>query len=120
MAFRFEELDIWKEAISYTNSIYSTTKKFPREEMFSLIDQLRRSSSSIAANIAEGSASSSKKDFCHYLDISLKSAYESISHLQVAKDQSYITEKQRVEYYDKVDKLVRKIRSFKKWLLQNP
>lgn len=69
--FRFEELEIWKSLIVYTKNIYLLTNTFPKQELFSLVDQLRRSSSSIAANIAEGSGSSSKKDFGHYLDIAI-------------------------------------------------
>ncbi|HVZ58153.1 MAG TPA: four helix bundle protein [Patescibacteria group bacterium] len=119
MAFRFEELEIWKLAICYTNSIYSICKRFPKEELFSLQDQLKRCSSSIAANIAEGSGASSTKDFCHYLDISTKSVYESVSHLFIAKQQGYITKDQLGELYEDADKLARKIRSFKASLLRN-
>jgi len=55
MAFRFEELEIWQLAITYTNRVYTTCKIFPKNELFSLQDQLKSSSTSIAANIAEGS-----------------------------------------------------------------
>ena len=120
MAFRFEELEIWQLAIEYVNDIYTICKKFPQEELFSLQDQLRRCSTSIAANIAEGSGSSSKKDFCHYLDISIKSVYESVSHLHIAKKQGYITASQQLKLYEDADKLSRKIRSFKAYLLKNP
>lgn len=106
---RFEHLAIWQEAVHYTNKVYQITKQFPRDELFALSDQLKRSSSSIPANIAEGSGSSSKKDFCHYLDISIKSVYETVSHLYIAQDQKYITEAQRFILYDKAEILVRKI-----------
>lgn len=117
--FRFEGLEIWKSAIIYTNHIYLVTKLFPREELFSLVDQLRRSASSIPANIAEGSGSSSKKDFCHYLDIAIKSTYETVSHIQLAKELGYITETQRNDLYKEADQLARKIRAFKKSLIVN-
>ncbi|HSX40850.1 MAG TPA: four helix bundle protein [Candidatus Saccharimonadales bacterium] len=116
MAFRFEHLTIWTDANAFIGKIYKTTKKFPREELFSLTDQLRRSSSSIAANIAEGSGSTSRKDFCHYLDIAIKSLYETVSHLSLAKDQNYITEENRVDLYHDAEILVKKIQSFKKTL----
>jgi len=116
MAFRFEELEIWQLAIAYTNSIYTICRTFPKNELFSLQDQLKRCATSIAANIAEGSGGSSKKDFSHYLDIAIKSAYESVSHLHVAKQQGYISEEQRIALYEDADKLVRKIRAFKNYL----
>ncbi len=110
--FRFEKLDIWNEAIRYASEIYSLTQKFPRHELFSLTDQLRRCSGSIAANIAEGSGSSSNRDFAHYLEISIKSTYESVSHLQIAKEQNYISEEERAFYYEKAELLARRIRAF--------
>jgi four helix bundle protein len=116
MAFRFETLDIWKDSNSFVNNIYQISKKFPREELFSLTDQLKRSAASVSANIAEGSGSSSKKDFSHYLDISIKSIYETISHLYLAKQQDYIPDKTRQDLYDEAEILVKKIQAFKKWL----
>lgn len=116
MAFRFEQLEIWKEANNYASTIYQITKNFPREELFSLTDQLKRSASSISANIAEGSGSDSKKDFRHYLDISIKSIYETVSHLNLAKDQGYISEKQRSELYLQAEVLTKRVQAFKKWL----
>jgi len=61
MAFRFEHLEIWTESIEYASEIYHLIKKFTREEIFALSDQLRRSSTSISTNIAEGAGSRSKK-----------------------------------------------------------
>lgn len=119
MGFRFEKLDIWNNAINYVNKIYSLTKNFPRDELFGLKDQLRRSASSISANIAEGSGSSSKRDFSHYLDISIKSIYETVSHLHIARSQNYIPENKRTELYNEAEVLVKRIQSFRKWLNAN-
>lgn len=116
MAFRFEGLDIWKDSNSYALKIYRITKKFPREEQFALVDQLRRSSSSISANIAEGSGSSSNKDFSHYLDIAIKSTYETVSHLHLAYQLGYISDTIRQDLYSEAEVLVKKIKNFKKWL----
>ena len=116
MAFRFEKLDIWTEAIGYARQIYDITKSFPRHEAFALADQLKRAASSISANIAEGSGSNSKKDFSHYLDISSKSLYETVSHLYLAKQQNYILEKDRVRLYNNAELLIKRIQAFKKWL----
>ena len=117
--FRFEDLTIWQESITYTNSIYSITKKFPHTEHFALTNQLRRSSSSIAANIAEGSGSTSKKDFSHYLEIAIKSLYETVSHLQIALEQRYIDESEKKKLYEDAELLARKLRSFRRTLIIN-
>lgn len=117
MAFRFEHLEIWKESIFYANEIYLVVKTFPREELFALSDQLRRSSSSVSTNIAEGAGSRSKKDFSHFLDIAIKSVYETVSLLYLATEQNYISNKKRLELYELADKLVRKIKSFQNRLI---
>ena len=114
--FKFETLDIWRESAAFAKEIYTLTKLFPRDELFSLSDQLKRSAVSVPANIAEGSGSSSRKDFSHYLDISIKSMYEVVSHLHIAYDQGYLTEDQRLKLYNEAEVLVRKIKSFKVWL----
>ena len=119
MAFRFEQLEIWKEANLLIEKIYKASKKFPRDELFGLTSQLRRSASSISANIAEGSGSESKKDFSHYLDIAIKSIYETVSHVYLAKEQKYISEESRKQFYEDAEVLVKRIQSFKKWLNRN-
>lgn len=119
MAFRFEHLEIWKSAVAFNLKIYTSTRLFPREELFSLTDQLKRASISISANIAEGSGSSSKKDFMHYLDIAIKSCYETVSHLFIARDQKYISKTVFEDLYKDAEMLSRKIRSFKISLLKN-
>lgn len=116
--FKFEQLEIWKDGIAFTKHIYLLTSKFPREELFGLRDQLRRSSSSVPANIAEGSGSSSKKDFAHYLDIAIKSIYETVSHIYVAEEQKYITKDERLIIYAEAEVLIKKIKSFRVWLLK--
>lgn len=119
MAFRFETLDIWKNAITFIKDIYLLTKSFPREELFSLVDQLRRAANSIAANIAEGCGSSSKKEFAHYLDIAIKSLYEAVSHLYVAKELEYISQKDYDRLYFTAENLSKRIRAFKSVILKN-
>lgn len=120
MAFRFEKLEIWSEAMLYTKHVYVISKLFPKEELFALVDQLKRSVSSIPANIAEGSGSSSKKEFLHHLDIAIKSLYETVSHLYLAKELGYISEKQRNELYLESEKLVKKIQNFRHYLINKP
>lgn len=119
MAFRFEHLNIWQNSIQFSSTIYKITKKFPRDEQFALVDQLRRAANSISANIAEGSGSSSKKDFSHYLDIAIKSAYEVVSHLYIAEQQGYINLETKNELYRETEILVKKIKAFRIWLVKS-
>ena len=55
MSFRFEKLKVWQEARIFANHIYATTRMFPKDERFGLIDQLRRAAVSVCLNITEGS-----------------------------------------------------------------
>lgn len=114
--FKFETLDIWRNSVIFAKKIYQVTHKFPQEELFGLISQLRRSVNSIAANIAEGSGSSSYKDYNHYLDIAIKSTYEVVSHLYIAKELGYISEDERIKFYNDAELLVKQIKAFKLWL----
>ena len=113
MAFRFESLDIWRLAIEYAEDCYNIARCFPREELFSLGDQLRRAAISISNNIAEGSGSSTNKNFCSFLDISIKSALETVNIIYFSERQHYIDETQKKRLYVKAEDLVKKIRAFK-------
>lgn len=113
-SFKFENLEIWKLACEFADEVYSLTKSFPKDERFSLTDQLNRSSSSIADNIAEGSGATTVKDFSNYLQTSVKSTYESVSQLYRAYRRGYITPEQRQYFYDKAGILVKRIVAFKK------
>ncbi|MCA9387040.1 four helix bundle protein [Candidatus Dojkabacteria bacterium] len=72
--------------------MYKLTDTFPKEERFSLVQQLRRCSSSISANIVEGACRNTDADFAHFLQISLGSASETKYFLLLSKDLGYIQE----------------------------
>ena len=86
----FKDLKVWEKAHSFTLSIYEVTKSFPKEEMYSLTNQLRRAASSIPANIAEGCGKNSKADLANFLNISLGSANEAKYFLILSRDLKYL------------------------------
>ncbi|MFO1463673.1 MAG: four helix bundle protein [bacterium] len=90
----FQDLTCWKKARELVKQVYqsSNTKAFSQD--FSLKDQIRRASVSVMANIAEGFGARSRLEFCKYLSISIRSAYEVHSHLFVALDVGHVSEKQ--------------------------
>lgn len=90
-AFRFEGLEVWKRAVELAGNAYGLTRALPRAEKFGLVDQIRRSAISISANIAEGSARDSGKDFAHFLNIARGSLFELVSHLEVAVHLEYLS-----------------------------
>ena len=87
----FRNYKIWTESISFTTQIYKIVSDFPSFERYGLSDQLRRASVSIPSNIAEGAARDSEREFIHFLNISLGSAFEVETQLQIAYNLEYIS-----------------------------
>lgn len=80
--YKFEKLRVWQESLKFSQLCYRVVKSLPRFENNALSDQLRRASTSILLNIAEGSGSENDKEFVRYLFIARKSFYEVISLLK--------------------------------------
>lgn len=89
----FTDLNAWKEGHKLVLSIYKITKNFPREELFGLVSQMRRSAVSITSNIAEGFSRQSYKQKALFYAISLGSVTELQNQLLIAKDVNYINKK---------------------------
>jgi four helix bundle protein len=89
--FNFQKLEAWQKARQFVNLTYSVSKKLPKEELFGLTNQMRRSAVSIIANIAEGTSRSSSKDQANFTTIAYGSLMETVTHATVAFDQHFIT-----------------------------
>ena len=109
--FRFEKLNIYQEALKLIDIIYFLSKRFPKEEIFGLTNQLRRAAVSIALNIAEGS-SRTRKDFAHFLDLSKGSCFECVAVLMICKNQKLINESEYNNLYEQINKIARMISKF--------
>ncbi|MDP2593358.1 MAG: four helix bundle protein [bacterium] len=88
--YRFEDLDVWKLGMKIVGHAYRITKKFPKEEQFALSDQLKRTSTSIVLNVAEGSGQPTKKGFCVYVSRSKASVLECVSCCRIAIQEKFI------------------------------
>jgi four helix bundle protein len=88
----FLNLEIWKRSHQLTLKIYKITKYFPKEEIFGLTTQMRRSSSSIPTNVAEGCGRNSNPQLANFLQIASGSCSELQYQIILSKDLSYITE----------------------------
>ena len=87
----FEQLIVWQKAHSYVLAIYKITKQYPKEELFCLVNQMRRAAASITAPIAEGYAKISSKDKLRFYNISQGSLEETRNFIILSKDLGYIT-----------------------------
>ncbi|WP_437225674.1 four helix bundle protein [Planctomicrobium sp. SH661] len=86
----FRQFSVWRKSHELTLSVYRETAFFPSHEVYGLTSQLRRSSVSIAANIAEGCGRHSDADFARFLSLSAGSACENEYHLLLARDLEYL------------------------------
>jgi len=82
----FRQLQVWEKAHQLTLAVYRLTKSFPRDERYGLTAQLRRSSSSIAANLAEGCGRNGDAELARFSSIAMGSASELDYHLVFASD----------------------------------
>jgi four helix bundle protein len=87
---QYKDLKVWQKAMEICTYVYDLTKKFPPEEKFGLVIQMRKAAVSMPSNIAEGAGKSSLKDFVRFLEISHASSYELDTQGIISKNQEYI------------------------------
>lgn len=81
--YKFEKLKVWRESLSLLEFVYTICKRLPDNEKNNLIDQIRRSATSVCLNIAEGTGSENDKEFSRYLNIAKKSLFEVIAIVNI-------------------------------------
>jgi four helix bundle protein len=96
----FRSLRVWEKSHKLTLDIYRVTSSFPREETYGLTSQMRRSSASIGANIAEGCGKRGNNEFHRFLQIASGSASELDYHLLLARDLGYLPDNDFREFGD--------------------
>ncbi len=105
----FKNIRVWKSAHDFVIEIYKVTKDFPRNEIFGITSQIRRSSFSIANNIAEGSARSTDKEFAQFISYSIASASETEYLLILSGSLNYINNEIQHELTFKVNSIRQKL-----------
>jgi len=118
----FTDLTAWKEGHKLVLMIYKVTGSFPKEEVFSLVVQMRRCVISITSNIAEGFSRQSYKEKLQFYSISLGSVTELQNQLLIAKDVKYISSKKYQEILEqsiKVHKILNGLIRSSKTVIHN-
>ena len=110
--FRFQDLKIWQLAIEIANELFDVADNLEQKKRYRFADQLRGAGMSMSNNIAEGSGSSSKKDFKQFLNIARRSTFENANILILLRRRKLITEKELEKLLDKLDHLCRQITNF--------
>lgn len=107
--FSFRKLIVYNEARALVKEVYILMNLFPKEEKYALCDQLRRSSISVPANIAEGMGRRSKREQIHFLEIAFGSLMETFCHIEITRDLGYITEEQFNEKERQIELISKKL-----------
>lgn len=115
----FKNLKVWQKGIKIVADVYKSVNRFPKEELYGLTSQIKRSAISIPSNIAEGSGRGTDKEFNRFLDIALGSSFELETQLIIAKELAYISEEDFLDISTKLDEVQRMITGLQKNLKQS-
>jgi four helix bundle protein len=108
----FREIKVWEKSHKLTLEIYKTTEAFPKSEQYGLINQIRRASASIPANIAEGSVQETDKQYARYLRVALGSSTELDYHLLLAHDLEYLHPDEYKMPHSELDQIKKMLTAF--------
>ncbi len=103
----YKDLIVWQKSINLSVKIYKTLTLFPKEELFGLSSQMKRSVVSISSNIAEGRHRNTRKEFVQFLKIAMGSSAELQSQLEISKRLSFISELDYNEYDKTLNEIMR-------------
>ncbi len=117
MEYKFEKLEVWKLAMKVNDLSYQIAVQLPDFEKYNLNSQLRRASTSIALNIAEGSTSQSDAEQARFLSYAIRSHLEVVACLRLIEARKYLTDKDLAQQFEELGKrLFVKLQAFKKSL----
>jgi four helix bundle protein len=91
MGGSYKELRVWQQAMDLVVAIYTATQKFPKDELYGLVSQMRRAAVSVVSNIAEGKGRNSRKELGHFASNARGSLHELETQVLVAARLHYIT-----------------------------
>jgi four helix bundle protein len=112
----FRKLKVYQRSLAFTKAVRAITRRFPRDELFSLTSQFRRAADSIVLNIAEGAGNRSDKEFAKFLDYSIRSGHECFGCIDIAFVNEFISEKAHGSLVKEVDEIVAMLIGFQRTL----
>ena len=128
MPFKFEKLEVWREALDYIDLIYNLAEQLPHSEEYNLKSQLVRAATSIALNIAEGSTSQTDTEQARFLGLSIRSLVETVACQHIISRRNLLPDKTLLrQAYRDAEKLVARLHTLRKtispeqaWLREDP
>lgn len=103
----YRELEVWQKAFLLSLLVYKATKKFPKEELYGLVSQIRRAVVAIATNIAEGSARGHLAEYVQFLRIAYASGAESETLLLLSKELGYLSDRDYLKLKDLLNEIMK-------------
>ena len=116
----FRQLNVWNKSYQLTLDIYRASRGFPKEELYGLTSQLRRSAASVPANIAEGCGRDGNAELSRFLQIAMGSASELEFHLLLARDIGLLGHPQHEQLSQQAVEVKRMLTSYWQKLKSNP
>ena len=110
---RFTDLEVWKLGHQMTLEVYRLTKAFPKDELYGLTSQLRRSMSSVPCNIAEGSKRKTGADYARFLNMAESSLAEAEYRVMLSRDLGFIATTAADAIIGNADTLARKLHNLR-------
>ena len=114
--FRFQDLRIWQLAIEIAGELFDVADELEKRRLYRFAEQLRAAGMSMSNNIAEGSGSSSKREFKQFLNVARRSTFENANILILLERRGLISNQSLDKYLSQLDSLCRQITSFQKCL----
>jgi four helix bundle protein len=114
--FKFENLRVWNEAVELAGLVHEISLKFPKDELYILASQIKRTADSVSLNIAEGSTGQTNPEFKRFLGIAIRSGIEVIGCIYLARRRGIISDLDFETVYNMTNTLVTQIQSLRKKL----
>ena len=114
--FRFMDLEIWQDAMEVVGRLFDLADRLESKRLYRFAEQLRGSGLSMSNNIAEGSGSSSRREFSNFLNIARRSTFENANVTLVLESRGLVDEGEVTELLERLDRLCRKITNFQRSL----
>jgi four helix bundle protein len=115
--FRFQNLKIWQLAIEIADELFDLADELEKKKLYRFAEQLRGAGMSMSNNIAEGSGSTSKKEFKQFLNVARRSTFENANILILIRKRELITQESLNRFLDQLDHLCRQITNFSRSLV---
>ncbi|MDO4224669.1 MAG: four helix bundle protein [Bergeyella zoohelcum] len=114
----YRKYQVWELSHQLVKEVYPLTSKFPKEELFGMVSQIRRAVASIPTNIAEGCGRLTDKEFGRFIDISLGSVNETEYLLFLSAELGYLSEEEFLPFSEKINIIRQKLIQLRKKLLE--